>query len=143
MEKIINVVGEPKIKTDAKNREFLSVPHTNPEKPYHQAIYAEKEKWELIQSGAIVKLEGTQRGQFFNVESFTLELPEDRPKGEAPDMVQAAKTMGAKLIGSTDDTRLRSMAIAYAKDVFIAGKCEQKEIPKWADSFLKYILDIK
>jgi len=143
MEKTITVVGDPVIKPDAKGRDFLSVPFGNPEKPYHQAIYADKDKWEMVQDGAILKLEGNQRGQFFNVDSFHLELPEDGPKGDKPDMVQAAKTMGAKIIGSTDDTKLRSMAVAYAKDVFIAGKCEQKDIPKWADSFLKYILDLK
>jgi len=58
-------------------------------------------------------------------------------------LVQEAIKMGAEIIGSTDDPKIRSMCVSYAKDLAVAGKIELKDIPKYADSFLNYILNIK
>ncbi len=40
------------------------------------------------------------------------------------------------------DTRLRSMALSYAKDMAVAGKIDLKTIRQLADEFLGYILNI-
>ncbi len=60
-----------------------------------------------------------------------------------PSLVKEAVGMGAEIIGSTSDTRLRSMAVSYSKDLAAAGKIELSDILKYADKFLNYILNIK
>jgi len=40
-----------------------------------------------------------------------------------------------------DDTKERSMSIAYAKDLVVAGKIELKEVIIYANKFLEYILN--
>ena len=58
-------------------------------------------------------------------------------------LIKEAIREGAVVIEPTDDTRLRSMAVSYSKDLAVAGKIELKEIAKYADKFLNYILHIK
>lgn len=76
-EKTIIVNGEAEIKTDKKGREYLSVPYGDGK---HQAIYGNSELWEIVQNSAILKMTGTVSGNFFNVDSFLLDLPPaDKP----------------------------------------------------------------
>lgn len=68
---------------------------------------------------------------------------EHRPTAETTPLVKEAVKMGAEVIGSTDDTKLRSVVIAYAKDLAVAGKIELKDMGRYANGFLDYILNIK
>jgi len=58
-------------------------------------------------------------------------------------LVKEAVKLGAEVIGATDDPKLRSICVAYAKDLAVADKIELKDISKYADKFLGYILNIK
>ena len=71
-----------------------------------------------------------------------VELGDTPEKPPEPILAQEAVKLGAKAIGSTDDTKLRSMACAYSKDLACASKIELKDISKYADKFLNYILSI-
>ena len=62
---------------------------------------------------------------------------------EGKSLVEEAVKIGAVVTSSTDDTRLRSMAISYSKDLAVAGKIELKDVTKYANKFLNYILNIK
>ncbi len=60
------------------------------------------------------------------------------PKEEGH-LVKAAKAMGAVEIPVIHDSKARSMAIAYAKDLAAAGKIELKDMSAYADKFLEYM----
>ena len=51
--------------------------------------------------------------------------------------------LGAEPIPNTKDTRIRSMSLAYSKDLVVAGKVELGHLTKYADKFIDYILSIK
>jgi len=64
------------------------------------------------------------------------EIEKQAPKDH---LVKAAVAMGAEVIDTTN-TKDRAVAISYAKDLAVAGKIELKDMPKYANSFLDYIL---
>ena len=69
-------------------------------------------------------------------------LPPREPEmlPEHKDIVTEARKMGAEVTSSSGDTRLRSMAVAYAKDLVVAGIIPLEDMGKRANWFLKYIL---
>lgn len=87
-EKSLTVNGQPEIKIDKKGREYLSVPYGDNKR---QAIYGNTELWEVVQNGAILKLTGVVSGNFFNVDSFNLDLPDAQPRKPMPMPIQVAK----------------------------------------------------
>ena len=84
---------------------------------------------------------------YWNIKTLRLvEAPvAEAPKAEVPDppIVKEAVKMGARVVGDTSDARIRSMALAYSKDLVSAGKVELSDILKIANRFVDYILDIK
>jgi len=65
------------------------------------------------------------------------------PKEEKHGLVEEAVRQGAQVTGSTDDVRLRSMAVAYAKDMVCHGVLEKDKMGEQANWFLRYMLNIK
>ena len=59
---------------------------------------------------------------------------------EKSDLVKEAVTKGAEVVSITN-TKDRAVAMSYAKDLAVAGKIELKEMPRYADAFLIYILN--
>ena len=85
-EKSLTVNGQPEIKIDKKKREYLSVPYGDNKR---QAIYGNTELWEVVQNGAVLKLTGVVSDNFFNVDSFTLDLPDAQPTKPKPMLTPA------------------------------------------------------
>ena len=52
-------------------------------------------------------------------------------------LVQAAEKLGAV---RADNEKVRSMALAYAKDLACAGKIQVTQINAQADAFIEYII---
>jgi len=120
-----------------------------------------KDKWESLVVDSTVEFKMEKKGQFWNVvdiipikDSFPAQSKADAPvrdmsamehsaqggkKFEQEYLVKEVEKMGGKVV----DTKLRSMAVAYAKDLVASGIIDPKSIRKWADWFLRYIQDEK
>jgi len=96
--------------------------------------------FDVFQPGAEVKL---GYAVYMNKEYIaTAEQTGTHTISEEGHLVKAAKDMGAKVISEKPvihDSRNRSMSIAYAKDLVVAGKIELKDMSAYADKFLEYI----
>ena len=100
-----------------------------------------KAKWGLLQIGKAVtftmtdftKPDGAKIPFVSDIATVEGELPEavDPPKGETPDQYKPAL--------SQDETRIRSMALSYAKDLAVAKLIGTEDMKRWASEFIKYI----
>ena len=108
-----------------------------------------KAQWPLLKENATLDFKMQKNGQYWNVIEITVpNLPPPQEANPAPDlppplpkeyMVEAAVKTGAKIIPDQNEIRNRSMAIAYSKDLAVAGKIELKQLKEYADKFLAYI----
>ena len=101
-----------------------------------------KQYFEAIQPARAVEIswssfKGTEYP--YSVVAVAEEIAKQPPKDH---LIKAAVAMGAEVIGTTN-IKDRSVAISYAKDLAVAGKIELKDMPKYANSFLDYILKQK
>jgi len=106
-----------------------------------------KEAWPLLKENATLDFTMEKKGQFWNVteikpvkietqEGHTPEYPGSEEAHK--ELVKEAVKLGAKPQG---DERVRSMACSYSKDLVVAGKIELKDLSKYADKFISYILN--
>ena len=129
----------------AKNgKEYLKVKGTTPDgKETTKSIFDNlKEAWPLMEVGAVLDFTMEKKGQYWNV--VTVKPATAQTSTNAPASTTLAKEavkLGAVPI-PTGDEKVRSMSIAYAKDLVVAGKIELKDIKACADRFVAYILNI-
>ena len=97
-----------------------------------------KDKWPLCQQGATLDLKLGKDYNVIDIMPITAEKG-TTPVPDTPKIVREAGKMGAVVTSNSDDIKLRSMAIAYAKDLVVGGKIELKDITGYADTFVEYI----
>ena len=108
----------------------------------------EKAKWYDVTDGegivyALTKLDQVSKFVIGQLNSVEIKHIEGKKKPRI-ELAQATGTSRAesKFVPATDttDTKIRSVAISYAKDLACAGKIELSDQIGWADFFLGFIL---
>jgi hypothetical protein len=112
-------------------------------------IYSKiQDKWEFLIEGDVVDLVFSEDRKWINdiiPQEKPPEPPQEAPKSkstpikeEINPLVREAKKLGAVKLG---DEKIRSMCIAYSKDMACAKIIELKDIQTYANKFLEYIID--
>jgi hypothetical protein len=100
-----------------------------------------KSEWAAIAEQSIGEAisftkEKAANSKYYNIQSFSIGTP--KPKTPAAVATPAPR---APTIVREDDSKVRSMAVSYAKDLAVAGKIELKELSTYANKFVDYILN--
>ncbi len=95
--------------------------------------------FDIFQQGATVKL---LWAEYMHKKYVARAELGEASQASAEELVAPLKKEPRPML-STDDTKIRSMAIAYAKDLVVAKIIELKDMAVYANRFIDYILNVK
>jgi len=103
-----------------------------------KAIFGDlSEKWGMCENDATVELKLDSKYNVIDILPIKDQLPPPT-KPPVPKSGNPPKPHAINYIDS-ETAKVRSICVSYAKDAWIAGKIEYKQIYACADMFLKYV----